>query len=65
MSIVGFLIAILTGLVAAGYTLWGGFGLLVALLAYSLCGALALVLSMAVIAFLVPAHGSPAGADMP
>lgn len=65
MSIIGFLIAILSGLVAAGYALWGGSGLLVAVLAYSFGGAAALVLSMTVMGFFLPARASPAARDMP
>ncbi|WP_071797056.1 hypothetical protein [Natronohydrobacter thiooxidans] len=65
MSIIGFLIAILSGLVAAGYALSGGSGLLLAVLAYSLGGAAALVLSMTVIGFFLPARASPAAGEMP
>ncbi len=65
MSLVCFQIAILTGLVAAISALWGGYGIGIAFMAYSLCGAVALVLSLSVFAFLLPARASPATGDVP
>ena len=65
MSIICFQIAILTGLVAGIYALWGGFGIVSAVLAYSLCGAVALVLSLTVFAFFLPARASSAAGDVP
>ena len=65
MIVACFLISIFTGLVAASYTLSGGSGLIAATLAYSLCGALALMLSMGVATVLARARESPSGPDMP
>lgn len=65
MSIFGFLIAILAGTMAAGIALWGGAGLLMAALAYSLGGATAFVLTVTVAGFFLPARASPAGTDLP
>lgn len=45
-----FLIAIATGIVAASFTVAIGYGVLLALLAYSLAGSMALVLSMTIAA---------------
>ncbi len=43
-----FLIAIATGIVAASFTVAAGYGFLLALLAYSLAGSMALLLAMAI-----------------
>jgi len=65
MIVACFLISIFTGLVAATYALSGGFGIMVAVFAYSLSGAFALVLSMSIAAVLAQARGSRDAPDLP
>ena len=61
MIVACFILSIFTGLVAAAFAIAGGFGFAVAALAYSLCGAFALVLSMSIAAAVVQARESPDG----
>lgn len=65
MIVACFILSIFTGLVAAVFAIAGGFGLAVAALAYSLCGAFALVLSMSITAAVAQARGSSDALEPP